>query len=80
MLITYWCPACHALHGEGAVRQPDVAGGAVRCATTGAAVKLRGVADDPDDMNYGKPRCRICLSELKNPAAPCPECGTPPAA
>ena len=78
MLIAYWCPACLTLHGEGAVRHPDVPGGAIRCVTTGAAVKPRAVADDPDDTNYGKPRCRICLAELQSTSSPCPECGTPP--
>ncbi|HEY1174068.1 MAG TPA: hypothetical protein VGH19_22075 [Verrucomicrobiae bacterium] len=78
MIIRYWCPGCHTLHGEGAVRQPGVPGGPVRCAVSGAVVTLRGVADDPDDVDYGKPRCRICLAEIQTPAAPCPECGTPP--
>ncbi|MCD6048737.1 MAG: hypothetical protein K0Q55_140 [Verrucomicrobia bacterium] len=78
MLISYWCPACHALHGNDAIRQPETAGGPWRCRVTGAAVVVRGIPDDPDDPAYGTPRCRLCQAAVKNPASPCPECGTPP--
>jgi hypothetical protein len=78
MLITYWCPRCRALHATSALRLPDSAGEPFRCLTSGAVVSPRGIPDDPDDPAYGTPRCPVCQLALKDPAAPCPECGATP--
>ena len=66
------------MHNNDGLSMPTEAGEPVRCLKSGVTVRLRGIRDDPDDPQYGIPRCHVCQLELKSPAAPCPECGTQP--
>ena len=66
------------MHNNDGLSMPTEAGEPVRCLRTGVTVRVRGIRDDPDDPQYGTPRCHVCQLELKNRAAPCPECGTQP--
>jgi hypothetical protein len=80
MIVLFWCSTCRSLYDPGAVLFTDDAGATMitpRCARCSQPVEFRGIPDDPDDPQYGLPRCATCRGEVRASSRFCPRCGAP---
>jgi hypothetical protein len=79
MIILFWCPGCRALYGPSDVASTDVAQATManpRCRRCNRPVEFRGIPDDPDDPQYGLPRCPTCRGQIRASSRFCTQCGT----